>query len=185
MTTNVKESTIYAFVSAIVTLVHLFNTFISNPTKWIYYKITQPESFSIDLLRKYYSGKTCIITGGSSGIGMELVKLLSSLGANVVISSRNQEKLLEVAELYPGTIIPIVLDLEKLDKIDEYYVQVMDALKKKNLPQKIDVLINNAGLSSRGGAMDTSMETLEKLMVYLSLPIHHHFCYCCCYHYLY
>ena len=101
---------------------------------------------------------------------MELALLLSSLGANVIISSRNLDMLELVATrcrlLHPkAVIIPIVLDLEKYENIAEYTAQVMNSLQKNSLPQKIDVLINNAGLSSRGAAMDTSMATLEKMMV--------------------
>jgi short-subunit dehydrogenase len=110
------------------------------------------------------------VTGGSSGIGLEIAKLLSSFGANIIISARNKEKLIEVAALCQIInpiimVLPIELDLEKYRNIDDYTTQIIDTLEKNGLSSKIDVLINSAGVSSRGLAMDTNMETLERIMV--------------------
>ena len=40
----------------------------------------------------------CLITGGSSGIGLEMAKYLSSLGHEVVLVSKDENKLLKVSE---------------------------------------------------------------------------------------
>jgi NADPH:quinone reductase-like Zn-dependent oxidoreductase len=170
MALNLKESLKYGVLSVFVNLFHLCDVFIMSPCRGLHNIITVTPKSKMMQLEKSYRGKNCIVTGGSSGIGMELALLLSSLGANVIISSRKLDMLELVATrcrlLHPkAVIIPIALDLEKYENIAEYTAQVMDKLQKNNLPLKIDVLINNAGLSSRGAAMDTSMATLEKMMV--------------------
>jgi short-subunit dehydrogenase len=42
---------------------------------------------------KRFDGKTVYITGGSSGIGLEIGKLLASLGADILLLARNEKKL--------------------------------------------------------------------------------------------
>jgi short-subunit dehydrogenase len=130
-------------------------------------------NFSHVIPSNFIVGKTVVVTGGSSGIGLEIAKLLSSFGANIIISSRNKEKLIEVAALCQIInpkikVFPIELDLEKYQNIDNYTTQIIDTLESNGLSPKIDVLINSAGVSSRGLAMDTSMETLERVMVSVS-----------------
>lgn len=167
---SLKESLTYALLTVIVSAINLSNVFVIDPINWICKLLSVTPKTTLDILEKKYHGKTCIVTGASSGIGMELAKLLSSLGANLIISSRSIDKLEEVVArcrlLNPKVLIlPIVLDLEKYEKVDEYTAKVLETLQKHSLPPRIDVLINNAGLSSRGAAIDTSMETLERLMV--------------------
>ncbi|WRQ32830.1 oxidoreductase [Bacteroidales bacterium MB20-C3-3] len=90
-------------------------------------------------------GKTIIITGGSSGIGLEAARVLSSKGANVIIAVRNLEKgesaAREIKEVYPKAIIEVMhielSDLESVKKFAETF-----ALKYSRL----DILINNAGV---------------------------------------
>jgi NADPH:quinone reductase-like Zn-dependent oxidoreductase len=170
MVVNIKEALKYALLSVVLTFIHLLNVLVINPLQNISKLLTETPELTRKLLKHSYHGKNCVVTGGSSGIGKELAIQLSSLGANVIISSRSIEKLEDVAAqcrlLYPQTqIFPIILDLEKYDNISEYTKTVLQTLKENGLPQRIDVLINNAGLSSRGAAMDTSMQTLQKIMV--------------------
>ena len=170
MTTHIKESLTYAFLTIFVSVINTVKLVIVDPCKGLYNLMAVTPKSRLDKLEKKYRGKTCLITGGSSGIGMELAKLLSSLGATIIVSARSMEKLDEVASQcrlqYPKTqIFPIVLDLEKYDRVEEYTKTVLDKLQSAGLPCRIDVLINNAGMSSRGTAMETNMETLERLMV--------------------
>jgi len=123
-------------------------------------------------LTEFYSGKVIIITGASSGIGASLAHMLASIpGTVVIISSRSMEKLEEVAhscrlENPSARVFPVVLDLENFEGVDQYTANVMETLRKNGLPSHVDVLINNAGVSSRGAAMETSMSTVQKIMVY-------------------
>lgn len=136
-------------------------------------------NFSHVISSYYFVGKTVVVTGGTSGIGLEIAKLLSSFGANIIVSARNKEKLLEVAALCqiinPKIMVfPIELDLEKYQNIDDYTTQIIDTLEKNGLSSKIDVLINSAGVSSRGLARDTNMQILERIMVSLHSLLYSH-----------
>ena len=172
MLTSLKDSLTYVFLMVVVVVISLISILVIEPCKFLYNSLFLTTKETNDLLKKKYNGKTCVVTGGSSGIGMELAKLLSSLGATVIISSRSKDKLEDVALhcrlLHPKVLIfPIVLDLEKYDKIQHYTDEILDTLQRNGLPRRIDILINNAGLSSRGTALDTDMGTLERLMVSL------------------
>ncbi|XP_059060327.1 retinol dehydrogenase 14-like [Achroia grisella] len=91
-------------------------------------------------------GKTFLITGASSGIGMETAKALVYRKARVILACRDMDKAKEiVADIRKkqprgGELIPIHLDLSSLDSIEKF-VEVIKAGFNK-----IDVLINNAGV---------------------------------------
>ena len=179
ITTTMLDSIKYGFLTTLLSLIHFCDVMIMRPFRFLYDSMTVSQKSKLARLGLSYRGKNCIVTGGSSGIGMELAVLLSSLGANVVISSRSSDKLEEVARrcklLNPSSIVlPIVLDLERYDNIAEYSALVVKTLKENNLSERIDVLINNAGMSSRGTAIDTSMNTLEKMMVSYGIQTFYH-----------
>ncbi len=83
--------------------------------------------------------KTILITGGSSGIGLEFVKQLHQLGATLIITGRNEEKLNEVKALF-SNVHTIVSDMGNTQDI----VQLQQTLLAKH-PQ-LDMVINNAGI---------------------------------------
>ena len=91
----------------------------------------------------------------------------------MVLSSRSVDKLEEVAHqckcLSPkSTLIVIPLDMAELTdesggRLEKYMTELEKKLKEHSL-QGIDCLIGNAGVSSRGTALDTSDEVLRSLM---------------------
>ena len=90
-------------------------------------------------------GKTIIITGGSSGIGLEAAKVLSSKGADVILAVRNMEKgeqaMKLIKELSPDSKIEVMhIELSDLESVKLFAESF--ALKHK----KLDMLINNAGV---------------------------------------
>jgi len=83
-------------------------------------------------------GKTILITGGASGIGLEAAKQFLANGANVIITGRNQGKLDDAKKLYPA-IITIKSDVSEADDAQKLFNQVQQL-------GGIDILYNNAGV---------------------------------------
>mgnify|MGYP002626903937 CR=1 FL=1 len=94
------------------------------------------------------TNKTALITGASSGLGLELARLHAKNGDNVILVARSKEKMLRlVAELvknYGTTIFVIVKDLSLPTAPEEVYEEV----KTKGI--EVEYLINNAGFGGRG-----------------------------------
>ena len=105
-----------------------------------------------------FKGKTVWITGASSGIGKALAIKFGSLGANLVLSSRKEDQLMEVANLCNTEVLILPIDLEKSSNFSEKVVKVVSKFKS------IDLLINNGGISQRSRASETDMEVDRKIM---------------------
>jgi NAD(P)-dependent dehydrogenase (short-subunit alcohol dehydrogenase family) len=85
------------------------------------------------------SGKTAIVTGGYSGIGIETTRALSEAGANVIIPARRPEEAMVALDgIIPKDHI-FEMDLSDLDSIKRF-----TDLVKSNL--SLSILINNAGI---------------------------------------
>ena len=103
--------------------------------------------------------KVAIITGGSDGIGRAAAERLSAEGARVVIVSRSQTDLDQVAaEINTETGNP-VLGIET-DVRDESAVESM-VQKVADRWGRIDILVNNAGTSSAARFVDMTNDQLE------------------------
>ena len=87
-------------------------------------------------------GKTIVITGGGSGLGKSMSTYFMELGANVVITSRNLEKLEKVKiELEAQTnskCLPVACDVRNIDEVEAMHQKAIDTFGK------VDVLLNNA-----------------------------------------
>ena len=105
-----------------------------------------------------FKGKTVWITGASSGIGKALAIKLGSLGANLVLSSRKEDQLVEVANLCNTEVLILPIDLERSSDFSEKVVKVVSKFKS------IDLLINNGGISQRSRAYETDIEIDRKIM---------------------
>lgn len=108
----------------------------------------------------YFKDKTIWITGASSGIGEALCYALNAEGATILISSRKKPALEKVKTKckYIENIHIIPLDLEKEEEL------IAIARKALQKFQKIDVLINNGGISQRSLVKETDMAVYRKLM---------------------
>jgi short-subunit dehydrogenase len=105
--------------------------------------------------------KVIIITGATSGIGKALAYEYASRGARLVISARNNEKLMEVSEdlLQTGIrVLPVKADVSVEEDCRELIRKTVEELGT------IDVLINNAGISMRALFEEVDLEVLRKLM---------------------
>lgn len=100
------------------------------------------------------------ITGASSGIGEALAKQLGRSGNALIISGRNIESLKKLKAELPAEIQVEILPFE-LTQIGEFAQLVDQAI---HFFGHIDVLVNNAGVSQRSPAMETSEDVERKLM---------------------
>ncbi len=105
-------------------------------------------------------GKVVWVTGASSGIGEALVHACAEAGAKVVLSARRASELERVALDCGDAAETLVVPMDITDgaaRADGY----AKALERFG---QVDVLINNAGVSQRGKALETNIDTLRRLM---------------------
>lgn len=84
------------------------------------------------------SNNTILITGGTSGFGLEFVKRFLALDNTVIITGRNQEKLDEVKRMFPA-VHTFQSDVGFTEDIEELFEKVTDQFPGLN------ILVNNAG----------------------------------------
>lgn len=106
------------------------------------------------------SNKVIWITGASSGIGEALSYECARQGATLILSARRKTSLEEVRErcINPDKVYIVPLDLEYYQNMSE---KVAEALA---LTERVDILINNGGISQRSLAAETSIEVDERMM---------------------
>lgn len=105
-------------------------------------------------------GKVVWITGASSGIGKALAAECALQGAQVILSARRLEELekVRVSLLHPDHHLSVAMDITDEAQVRHAYEQVLDQ------KGRIDLLINNAGLSQRALIAETSMQTERAIM---------------------
>ena len=98
------------------------------------------------LFKERVNGKTVLITGASSGIGLTVAHKLADAGAHVLLVSRTKETLEEVKaeiEAKGGSASVFPCDLNDMESIDAVSKEILASV------DHIDILINNAGRSIR------------------------------------
>ena len=101
-------------------------------------------------------GKNIIITGGSLGIGKETARDLVKKGANVLITGRSEDRLIE-AKKYTGSKI-IEFDISDHVNIQENTKECIGILDGR-----VDVLINNAGIGVRKSIEELNIDDFLKV----------------------
>ena len=107
------------------------------------------------------TGKTAIVTGGTRGIGFAIVKKYLENGANVAIAGSRQEtveKALAQLPEYEGRIMGIWPDLCAPEEVAAAFASVKEKFGS------LDILANNAGISSRTSLYDYTVEEFSKIM---------------------
>lgn len=105
--------------------------------------------------------KVVVVTGATSGIGEACALAFGKAGAKVVITGRNRLKLDNtLLKLQQANIICIGVEADAASEADNKRL-ALEAVKKFG---KIDILINNAGISMRALFQDLDMEVFRKVM---------------------
>lgn len=112
-----------------------------------------------------FQNKTWWITGASSGIGAALAEALAAKGAKLILSGRNESALQEVAARCKTE--SLILPFEATD-----FARLPDIVARAWAWAPVDGLVNNAGISQRSLAVETSFEVFERIIgVDLMAPI--------------
>ena len=109
---------------------------------------------------EYFKDKVIIITGASSGIGLATAKLFSSKGSKLVLAARSYDKLLQIQSEMPepSKVLCVKTDVTVEDDCRNLIQQTVECFGR------IDILINNAGISMRALFIDLDLDVMRRLM---------------------
>jgi len=102
---------------------------------------------------------TILVTGASSGIGLEYLKQLASLACTIYAVSEEKEKLeqlaTEVSESTSSLVVPVCCDFSSVQQVDE--------LLGKLPGWNIRILVNNAGIGMKGKFCGYSFDDVDRI----------------------
>ena len=107
------------------------------------------------------SGRVALVTGGSRGIGREMAEGLAEAGASLMICARREEWLKETHEEFASRgfdVASVVGDVSVTEDVDRIVAETMARFGK------IDVLVNNAGISWGSMPEDMPLEKWQKVL---------------------
>ena len=99
-----------------------------------------------------------MITGGASGIGYKIAEKCCLCGAKVLITGRNEEKLINACKSINGEIEYLVWDISSINILEDKVNEVFRIFNGK-----LDCLINNAGIQPNEFFPDVSIAEWEKI----------------------
>lgn len=108
-----------------------------------------------------FKDKVVLVTGGSSGIGLAIAAAFASVGAKVVITARNAVKLQEALVSLQAKGLSVTALVADVSVEADCHAMVEKTVQQYG---RLDVLVNNAGLSMRALFQDLDLDVLHKLM---------------------
>ena len=105
----------------------------------------------------YWRNKIVLVTGGSSGLGRIIAETFYRAGAKLALVALEQPDVEKAATEIGGDTLPIHADITRQEDVDRIFEMV-----KKHFGQ-LDVLVNNAGRTSRGKVLGTTPEQFQTL----------------------
>lgn len=108
-------------------------------------------------------GDTAIVTGASSGLGVDFAEALAEAGANVVIAARRYERLVENAEKIMEKnddvrVLPVETDVTKEDQV----INMVDAAVEEF--GSLEIMVNNAGIAAMEPSVDMPLDVWKKVI---------------------
>ena len=104
--------------------------------------------------------KVVLITGGTGGIGYAIAETAINSGAKVILSGTNEQKLTEFCKKLGGNAKPLKMYIGDIKSIESSIEQAIDLYPK----QRIDILINSAGVHGDWDFSNPNEEMFDKVM---------------------
>ena len=111
----------------------------------------------ISMTQSYWKNKVVAVTGGSSGLGRVIAETFCRAGAKLALVALEKADVEKVAEELGNGTLPIHADITKQEDVDRSFETI-----QKHFSQ-LDVLVNNAGRTMRGTALNTTPEQFQAL----------------------
>lgn len=108
------------------------------------------------------SGQVAIVTGGASGIGLQMSYALGEAKANLVIAARKIDRCREVAQIIEKElgieVLPVQVDVTRPEDIKQLYKTVMKRFSR------VDILVNNSGATWGSSSFEFPLDAWEKVI---------------------
>src|SRR6266404_652228 len=103
------------------------------------------DKMNPEMSMKTLAGKTALVTGSTSGIGLGIARAFAQAGANIVLNGFGDEKEIETSRtmLEQETMVEVAYDKANLAKPDEIAAMIGRA---NAMFGQVDILVNNAGI---------------------------------------
>ena len=109
-------------------------------------------------IMKKLEGKTALITGGNSGIGLATAQEFIAQGAKVIITGRSQNTIDQAIQVLGAGSSGVVFDAGKMDQIKTLAAQV------SAISEKIDIIFLNAGIGKFDSVANMTEELFDEIM---------------------
>jgi gluconate 5-dehydrogenase len=113
-------------------------------------------------MKNYFdlTGQVAIVTGASTGLGLQMAKAFANQGANLVLLARRMNLLEENARIiheeFGVEVLPFACDITDTERVKEAVKATMDKFGR------VDILMNNAGTGAVANAEDITDEQFKK-----------------------
>jgi short-subunit dehydrogenase len=108
----------------------------------------------------YWQDKVALVTGGSAGLGRHIAEAFAARGCRVAIAARSTDRLEDVASSLRRSgydVTAFTADITQAAQVERLVAEV------RKQCGRLDVLVNNAGRSARGSALETTPEQFQQL----------------------
>ena len=125
---------------------------------------TRRMEHPLDLFR--LDGQVALVTGASAGLGVRFARVLHAVGATVVVTARRSDRLETLTTELPGAIA-IAADMAEVADRERLVAETLDRVGR------VDVLVNNAGISYTVGLEDETLEQFERAIEINTIAVWH------------
>ncbi|KAH9497776.1 hypothetical protein DERF_013736, partial [Dermatophagoides farinae] len=109
-----------------------------------------------------FANRIAIVTGGGSGIGRAVCKLLAKENASVIVADRNVKSAQEtITSMNGGQHVAVEVDVAKLDSIKSMFESVN---KTYGSDEVVTLLVNSAGITKDGWMIDMKPEDFDQVL---------------------